>query len=77
MTLLVLCDHDRGVVSDSAFEALTFARSIANSEKISLQAVLIGKGSEQAAESVIAFGVETVNVAVSYTHLTLPTTPYV
>ena len=63
MTLLVLCDHDRGVVSDSAFEALTFARSIANSEKISLQAVLIGKGSEQAAESVIAFGVETVNVA--------------
>ena len=63
MTLLVLCDHDRGVVSASAFEALTFARSIANSESISLQAVLIGQGSEQAAESVISFGGEIVNIA--------------
>ena len=63
MTLLVLCDHDRGVISDSAFEALTFARSIAGSENLSLQAVLIGQGSEEAAESVISFGVETVNVA--------------
>ena len=63
MTLLVLCDHDRGVVSDSAYEALTFAKPISDSENISLQAVLIGQGAEEAAKSIISFGVETVNIA--------------
>ena len=63
MTLLVLCDHDRGVVSDSAYEALTFAKPISDSENISLQAVLIGEGAEEAAKSIISFGVEIVNIA--------------
>ena len=63
MTLLVLCDHDRGVVSDSAYEALTFAKPISENENISLQAVLIGEGAEEAAKSIISFGVEVVNVA--------------
>ena len=63
MTLLVLCDHDRGVISDSAYEALTFAKPIADSQDMPIQAVLIGQGAEKAAESIIYFGVETVNIA--------------
>ena len=63
MTLLVLCDHDRGALPDSVFEALTFAKSIADETNTSIQAVLIGQGSEEAVESVLSFGVETVNVA--------------
>ena len=41
MTLLVLCDHDRGALPDSVFEALTFAKSIADETNTSIQAVLI------------------------------------
>ena len=54
MTLLVLCDHDRGALPDSVFEALTFAKSIADETNTSIQAVLIGQGSEEAVESVLS-----------------------
>ena len=43
MTLLVLCDHDRGVVSDSAYEALTFAKPISEMKIFLYKQFLLAK----------------------------------
>jgi electron transfer flavoprotein alpha subunit len=42
-TVLVLMEHDRGVVSPASFEALTFARGVASAQSLSVTAVVCGQ----------------------------------
>ena len=48
MSLLVLCDHDRGTLAEASLEALTFGRNLAGRLDVSWGAVLIGSGADQA-----------------------------
>ena len=63
MSLLVVCDHDRGSLSEASLEALTFARPLAVAADLELVAVVIGEGAEAAAVDLGAHGAETVYVA--------------
>lgn len=63
MTLLVLCDHDQGTVSDSSYEALTFGKRLAEQMNIGISAVLIGSGAGLASIDLASFGVEKTFVA--------------
>ena len=63
MSLLVVCDHDRGSLSEASLEALTFARPLAAAADLELVAVVIGEGAEAAAVDLGAHGAETVYVA--------------
>ena len=42
MTVLVVIEHDRGVLADASLEALAFARSVADQADTGVDAVLIG-----------------------------------
>ena len=63
MSLLVVCDHDRGSLLEASLEALTFARPLAAVADLELAAVVIGEGAEAAAVDLGAHGAETVYVA--------------
>ena len=63
MSLLVVCDHDRGTLAEASLEALTFARPLAAAAGLDLTAVVIGEGAEQAAADLGAHGAATVHVA--------------
>jgi len=62
--LLVLCDHDRGVLAEASLEALTFARDLAERLAAPCEAVVIGNGADTAAADLAAYGAEAVHVAV-------------
>ena len=56
--VLVLIEHDRGVVADTAFQALVFARGlVAQGAVTSVDAVLIGADADPVADSLRAYGV--------------------
>ena len=63
MTMLVLCDHDRGTLVDASLEALTFGRDLATRAGVSCEAVVIGKGAEEAAGQLAAYGATVVHLA--------------
>jgi len=63
VSLLVLCDHDRGTLAEASLEALTFGRNLAGRLDVSWGAVLIGSGADQAVGHLAAYGVGTVHLA--------------
>ena len=63
MSLLVLCDHDRGTLAEASLEALTFGRPLAAAAGIEMAAAVIGEGAERAAAGLGAHGASTVHVA--------------
>jgi len=63
MRMLVLCDHDRGTLVDASLEALTFGRDLATRAGVSCEAVVIGKGAEEAAGQLAAYGATVVHLA--------------
>ena len=63
MSLLVLCEHDRGVLAGASLEALTFGRDLAAAAGLACEAVVIGEGAETAAADLGAHGAATVHVA--------------
>jgi len=44
MSLLVICDHDRGTLAEASLEALAFGRSLATLAGLEMKAVVIGEG---------------------------------
>ncbi len=46
MTVLALVEHDRGVPAETAFQALAFARHVANQTDSAIEVVLIGADAE-------------------------------
>ena len=63
MSLLVICDHDRGTLAEASLEALAFGRPLAILAGLEMRAVVIGEGAEQAAVDLAAHGASTVHVA--------------
>ena len=63
MSLLVICDHDRGTLSDASLEALTFGRPLAAAAGLEMAAVVIGEGADAAAAGLGVHGASTVHVA--------------
>lgn len=63
MSLLVICDHDRGTLAEASLEALAFGRPLATLAGLEMTAVVIGEGAEQAAVDLAAHGASTVHVA--------------
>ena len=45
MSLLVICDHDRGTLAEASLEALAFGRSLATLAGLEMTAVVIGDSS--------------------------------
>ncbi|MDE0927779.1 MAG: electron transfer flavoprotein subunit alpha/FixB family protein [Acidimicrobiales bacterium] len=62
MTLLILCDHDRGTLAEASLEALTFGRQLATDAGIACHAVVIGQGAQEASAQLAAYGAETIHV---------------
>ena len=63
MSLLIVCDHDRGSLADASLEALTFARPLATAAGLEMAAVVIGEGAEMAAQGLGAYGADTIHMA--------------
>ncbi|MBT4677692.1 MAG: electron transfer flavoprotein subunit alpha/FixB family protein [Acidimicrobiales bacterium] len=63
MSLLVVCDHDRGTLAEASLEALAFGRPLAASAGLEMAAVVVGEGAESAAVDLAAHGASTVHVA--------------
>tara|TARA_B100000686_G_scaffold352915_1_gene456505 strand:+ start:282 stop:1253 length:972 start_codon:yes stop_codon:yes gene_type:complete len=61
MSLLVLCDHDRGNLIQASLEAMTFGRNLASDLGVACEAVLIGLGSEEAAPYLGPYGAEKIH----------------
>jgi electron transfer flavoprotein alpha subunit len=57
-TALVLLDHDRGTLSDTALQAVAFARSL----DCDIEAVLIGEGSDSVASELGGLGISSVHL---------------
>ena len=60
MSVLVLCDHDRGALAEASLEALTFGRRLANDLGVACGGVLIGEGADNASTSLASYGAESV-----------------
>ena len=60
MTVLALVEHDRGVPAETAFQALGFARHVAQQTGQGVEAVLIGAEAEGLAASVAEHGADKV-----------------
>ena len=60
MSVLVLCDHDRGALAEASLEALTFGRKLANDLGVACSAVLIGEGADNASTSLASYGADSI-----------------
>ena len=60
MSVLVLCDHDRGALAEASLEALTFGRRLANDLGVACSGVLIGEGADNASTSLASYGADSV-----------------
>lgn len=60
MSVLVLCDHDRGSLAEASLEALTFGRRLANDLGVACGGVLIGEGADNASASLASYGADSV-----------------
>ncbi len=61
--LLVILEHEDGVLVEAAREALTFGRTLAEKMGEDLEAALIGSGEDSLVEAAGQYGAETVHVA--------------
>lgn len=62
MSVLVLCDHDRGTLAEASLEALTFGRQLASDLGVVCHSVLIGQGADNASETLPTYGAETIHL---------------
>ncbi len=62
MSVLVVIEHDRGVLAEASLEALAFARSIAERVEDSTEALLIGSDGADLADELAAHGATTVHL---------------
>jgi len=60
MSVLVLCDHDRGALAEASLEALTFGRKLANDLGVACGVVLIGEGADNASTSLASYGADSI-----------------
>ena len=60
MSVLVLCDHDRGILAEASLEALTFGRRLANDLGVTCNGVLIGEGADDASTSIASYGADSI-----------------
>ncbi|MDG2211800.1 MAG: electron transfer flavoprotein subunit alpha/FixB family protein [Acidimicrobiales bacterium] len=60
MSVLVLCDHDRGALAEASLEALTFGRRLANDLGVACSGVLIGEGADNASTSLASYGADSI-----------------
>ncbi len=63
MSLLILCDHDRGTLDEASLEALTFGRDLAARAGIACEAVVIGAGADTALAPLATHGAQRVHLA--------------
>jgi electron transfer flavoprotein alpha subunit len=63
VSVLVVIEHDRGVLADASLEALTFARSMAASLAVDVEALLIGADAASLADTCAAHGATVVHLA--------------
>jgi len=59
VSVLVLCDHDRGTLAEASLEALTVGRQLASDLGVACHSVLIGQGADNASETHPTYGAET------------------
>ena len=62
MSVLVLCDHDRGTLAEASLEALTFGRQLASDLGVACHSALIGQGADNASETLPTYGAETIHL---------------
>ncbi len=62
MALLVIVEHDQGVVPDAALEALTAGRDLAEQMGCDMHAVVIGEGADDVTDAAEEHGAETIHV---------------
>lgn len=62
-TVLVVVEHDRGVLADATREALTAGRAIAAASSATLEALTIGSAADGLTADLAAFGVDAVHQA--------------
>ncbi len=55
MTVLVIVEHDRGLLGDAARQALTGARELAVAMDETVEAVVVGKGGDEVVAEVAQF----------------------
>tara|TARA_B100001996_G_scaffold38986_3_gene28588 strand:- start:920 stop:1900 length:981 start_codon:yes stop_codon:yes gene_type:complete len=60
MSVLVLCDHDRGALAEASLEALTFGRRLADDLGVACSGVLIGEGADNASTSLASYGADSI-----------------
>lgn len=63
MTVLVLVEHDRGEVTEAAWEGLTAGRSLAQSLDVELEAVVAGAAGADLAPEIARYGASVIHVA--------------
>ncbi|MCP4222093.1 MAG: electron transfer flavoprotein subunit alpha/FixB family protein, partial [Actinomycetia bacterium] len=62
MTVLVVVEHDRGVLGDAARQVLTGARELGAALDEAVEAVVVGRGGDEVVDEVAQFGAETVHL---------------
>ncbi len=62
MSVLVLAEHDQGNLSPASFEALAFARSVAEAGGWAVESVVLGRDGDSYAASLAEHGAEKVHV---------------
>ncbi len=60
--LVVILEHDRGILVEGAREALTAGRDLAGQMGTDLEAVIIGDGADDLADEASAYGADTVHL---------------
>ncbi len=63
MSILVVVEHDRGVLADASLEALTFCRAVASQLDTSVEALLIGADAAGLADECARYGAAVVHHA--------------
>jgi electron transfer flavoprotein alpha subunit len=63
MSVMVLIEHDRGVLADASLEAMTAARGIAAQLGVGVQALTIGAAGDDLAGAVVEYGADVVHQA--------------
>ncbi len=62
MTVLVVVEHDRGLLGDAARQALTGARELGLAMDETVEAVVVGKGGDEVVAEVAQFGAEVIHL---------------
>ena len=60
--ILALLIHDRGILEDSSLQGLSLAGSLATSQGVDLEAVLVGEAADELAPTLADYGVATTHL---------------